>query len=83
MATTPIIIFNDSTDYDSVLLTTKRLFARLVATKDGCGCDGDLNHKLCKVLTYITAAEINKADLDQITYEEAVESAYLAIDCNC
>lgn len=80
---TPIIIFNEDTDYDAVLATTKLLFSDLVATKDGCGCSGDLNHKLCKVLTYITAAEINKTNLDQVRYEEAVESAYLAIDCNC
>lgn len=83
MAITPIIIFNENTDYDSVLVITKLLFSDLVATKNGCGCNNKLDHKLCKTMSYITAAEINKDNLDQIRYEEAVEAAYLSIDCNC
>jgi len=83
MATTPIIIFNDDTDYDAVLVATKLLFSDIVATKDGCGCSGDTDHKLCKVLTYITAADQNKINLNQVRYEEAVKAAYLSIDCNC
>ena len=74
------IIFNDSTDYDAVLEQTKIMFLNTVARNCDCGCD---NNKLCEPLIYITAADLNKEKLDQIRYEEAVESAYLSIKCNC
>lgn len=76
------IIFNEDTDYDAVLVATKLLFSDAVSENCGCGC-GCTDNKLCKALVYITAADINKASLDQVRYEEAVEAAYLTLDCNC
>lgn len=81
MIETPII-FNEDTDYDAVLIQVKLKFANTVAANCGCGCSCT-NDKLCKTLVFITAADINKDNSDQINYEEAVESAYLTLNCNC
>ena len=74
------IIFNEDTNYDEVLEKTKILYSDAVAKDCGCGCKGN---KLCKPLIYITAADLNKERLNQVRYEEAVESAYLSLKCNC
>ena len=77
------MIFDENTDYDEVLLDTKLKLANKVAIQGACGCNSELNCEICDTITYITVAEINKDNLDQIRYEEAVESAYLSLDCNC
>lgn len=84
MIETPII-FDENTNYDEVFLKTKAMYMDIVATKNGCGCSNKLDSKLCKILKYLTAAQYNKDKLipDQARYEEAVEAAYLSINCNC
>lgn len=79
MATPPIIIFNNSTDYDAVLVATKLLFSDIIATKH-CGCNST---SLCKTLGYIYAADYqaSKETPNTIKYQEAVKAAYLSLSC--
>lgn len=76
----PIIIFNDNTDYDAVLESTKLYFSIIKSTSQ-CGCD--IEKFLCDTLGYIFAADYYKSKPDNTRYEEAVEAAYLSLNCNC
>lgn len=80
--TLPTIIFNDNTDYDEVLNSTKIYFGELIDSK-GCGCDDKLDNSFCKTLGYIYAADYqaSKEIPELIKYQKAVKAAYLSLSC--
>lgn len=78
----PTIIFNDNTDYDEVLKSTKIAFSEITDSND-CGCNDKLDSSLCKTLGYMYSADYqaSKETLDVIKYQEAVKAAYLSLSC--
>lgn len=83
MERNPIFIFNNDTDYNTILKFVELTYSDIIISSNCSTCN---IKKLSEVLNYLYAAnyQISKEEPDLEKYNEAVKAAYLSLLCvNC
>jgi len=73
-------IFNNTTNYAEVEAAIKAEYSKVVSELCGCGCHS--NDKLCDIVSYFKALDIDKTT-NQVRYKNDVKAIYKLLNSNC